>query len=86
MLIKDLPEDIRKIATNNTIHYRVYTNNPLELDIITAVLDTVVVNAFQFSATPEGDIWYDVNNNSFDTFYEFHKTNNKNNLLNFNQY
>ena len=81
MLIKDLPEDIKRIAIQRTIEYR---NENINIHEFT------VGGGFDWSKTIEYqaniNIWSDVDNGKYESFYEFHKTDNKNNLLNFNQY
>ena len=87
MLIKDLPEDIKRIAIQRTIEYR---NNRTGIKFDIEIEDSSISYAFAWSETIEGKsnglLWSNVDSGKYEKFYEFHKTNNKNNLLNFNQY
>lgn len=87
MLIKDLPEDIKKIAIQRILkHRKIHKDDNFTISIE----ESTIYNGFDWCNTIEYNtnpyIWLHVEEGNFESFYEFHKINNKNKLLNFNFY
>ena len=90
ILIKNLPEDIKKVAIKRVIEYR---NKHKDSKFDKDILDETVSSGFSWASTIEDEytisnIWCDVDCGIYESFYKFHKINpNKtNNLFNKNFY
>lgn len=64
-----LPKDINIIANQRFEEYELKLNKKLKLSEKLVPIG----KGFNFSSTPEGLIWYDVQDGKFKSFYEFHK-------------
>lgn len=88
MYIKDLPEDIKKIAIQRVIEYRKRSKSK---DFAIPIEEATISNGFTWLKTIEGQedghIWLHVEDGNLEPFYKFHniKTN-ENKLLNINFY